>query len=292
MYIPAGVQTIARGITRECDALKTIVVDEANKRYDSRDSCNAIIEKYNTTIVAGCSTTLIPKSVKMISHGAITYCATLNSIAIPSSVSLMYSGAFFHCENLRTVIDLATTPQGNSGEVFPGASGLTIYVREPAVQAYKTTPMWSSLNIKPIVRGDAADANEYVSVHDYNRILDISNGKVGVPSRNALVFYTTDVTEDDMINKDDVAAVVDIINTMHWQVPGLGENSSTTNNRLRVDSLRVKAGTTVDLPIALDNKTVASSLQLDVALPAGMAYLSGSLMPNAERVDSTVFDIR
>ena len=46
--------------------LTSIVVEDGNPVYDSRGGCNAIIKKANNELVAGCRTTVIPSSVKII----------------------------------------------------------------------------------------------------------------------------------------------------------------------------------------------------------------------------------
>ena len=81
--IPRNVQDIGTGIVADCDKLTKIVVNSGNKYYDSRNNCNAIIDKEEKTLIAGCRSTIIPSDIKIIGEYAFYYCEGLSSITIP-----------------------------------------------------------------------------------------------------------------------------------------------------------------------------------------------------------------
>ena len=50
--ISKNVTKIGKGVFDNCELLKKITVDPENKYFDSRDNCNAIVEKSTDSIVA------------------------------------------------------------------------------------------------------------------------------------------------------------------------------------------------------------------------------------------------
>ena len=83
--------------------LSYIWVDEDNPIYDSRNNCNAIIESKTNVLICGSNNTVIPNSVKTISHYAFYGRKELESISIPNSVQEIQTTAFGYCDKLRNV---------------------------------------------------------------------------------------------------------------------------------------------------------------------------------------------
>ena len=63
-----------------CSNLNSIVVDDLNDIYDSRNNCNAIIEKSSKKLIVGCRNTIIPIGVTSIGDYAFYGCSSLTSI--------------------------------------------------------------------------------------------------------------------------------------------------------------------------------------------------------------------
>ena len=101
--IPASVTNIENGALSHCKNLKTIIIDDKNTVYDSRDNCNAVIKTATNELVAGCAGTIIPQSVTKISDGAFGGCKLLTSMEIPKSVKVIADGAFQGCSNLQDI---------------------------------------------------------------------------------------------------------------------------------------------------------------------------------------------
>ena len=115
---------IYEGAFKGCSDLASITVDSENTAYDSRDNCNAIIEKTTNTLIAGCQNTVIPNSVTSIGYGAFSYCSGLTSIIIPNSVTETHSEVFYNCSNLTSItIGNSVTKIGE--KTFSGCSSLT-----------------------------------------------------------------------------------------------------------------------------------------------------------------------
>lgn len=93
LEIPENVSSIGQGITYECTALASLSVAAGNTTFDSRDNCNAIIEKATNKLYAGCKNSFIPSTVESIKSYAF-YKIELEEINIPNGVTTIESYAF------------------------------------------------------------------------------------------------------------------------------------------------------------------------------------------------------
>jgi uncharacterized protein YjdB len=101
--IPNSVTSIESGAFYGCSGLATIKVKSGNTIYDSRENCNAIIEKASNSLLFGCKNTIIPNSVTSIGNSAFSNCSGLTSITIPNSVTSIGYHAFWGCSSLKSV---------------------------------------------------------------------------------------------------------------------------------------------------------------------------------------------
>ncbi|SFO46276.1 leucine-rich repeat domain-containing protein [Prevotella sp. tf2-5] len=101
--IPASVTSIGDYAFDGCSNLVTMTVEADNTVYDSRNGCNAIIEKKSNTLIAGCNSSFIPDDVTAIGDGAFFYCTGLTTVTIPASVTNIGMNAFQGCTGLTTV---------------------------------------------------------------------------------------------------------------------------------------------------------------------------------------------
>ena len=122
--IPASVTSIGRSAFASCSNLEAMIVDGGNTVYDSRNGCNAIIEKLSNTLIAGCKNTTIPDGVTSIGNYTFGYCTGLTSIEIPASVTSIGDYTFYGCTGLASIeIPAGVTSIGNY--TFYGCTGLT-----------------------------------------------------------------------------------------------------------------------------------------------------------------------
>lgn len=145
VFLPSSVNAIMGNVFSRCGNVESMVVDAANTSYDSRNGCNAIIEKSSSVLVSGCKNTVVPSdvvglgsyafygctgltslelptSVFGISYNAFQDCVNLKSISLPSVVTLG-SYTFYNCSSLET-IELGETLRGIGPNAFFGCSSL------------------------------------------------------------------------------------------------------------------------------------------------------------------------
>ncbi len=116
LTIPASVISLSAGSFQDCDQLEIIRVDESNPVYDSRDNCNAIINKELQTLVLGCKNTSIPESVKTIGQSAFYGRADLETIIISANIQNIQNNAFYGCNLKRVFVQTAQTLSGGFSE--------------------------------------------------------------------------------------------------------------------------------------------------------------------------------
>ena len=153
--IPSSVKSIGSNAFTSTD-LVSIVVEKGNTVYDSRDNCNAIIEKETNTLISGCKNTTIPLSVTSIGREAFSGRGTLSSITIPNSVNYIDGCAFFGCNGLTSFAVQCKTPIAISDDAFLYGcnSNATLYVPAGSKSAYETATCWQ--DFKEIIEKDDA----------------------------------------------------------------------------------------------------------------------------------------
>lgn len=93
--IPSTVTKISNSMTFWfCSGLKSISVADGNTRFDSRDNCNAIIQKEGNVLILGCANSTIPEGVEEIGTEAFCGASGLTSVELPASLKVIGSEAF------------------------------------------------------------------------------------------------------------------------------------------------------------------------------------------------------
>ena len=108
IVIPRNVTLIGFQAFEYCPNLTSIIVENENTSYDSRDNCNAIIEKATNKLIVGCKNTIIPISVTSIGGSAFVGCYGVTTIVIPNNVTCIGQYAFQGCHSLTGI----TMPYG------------------------------------------------------------------------------------------------------------------------------------------------------------------------------------
>ena len=145
---PNSVTSIGNSAFGGCSGLEKITVDGGNKRYDSRDNCNSIIETGTNTLIVGCKNSVIPNSVTSIGDGAFRGCSGLTELILPNSVTSIGGYAFAYCSGLSKITSLAEIPPVCDSEVFDGVNktNCELIVPEGSVAAYTRAEGWNEFS--------------------------------------------------------------------------------------------------------------------------------------------------
>lgn len=119
--IPKTIESIGDYCFSGCNSLVSLLVDNDNKVFDSRDSCNAIIESKSNKLVYGGCNTIIPNSVVSIGNFAFDD-LNITQIVIPNSISSIGMWAFTNCK--FTTLEIPNSVKEIGEGAFGGCSEL------------------------------------------------------------------------------------------------------------------------------------------------------------------------
>ena len=102
LFIPSNILSIGEDAFEGCTGLKSIIVSKNNKKYDSRQDCNAIVETESNTLIVGCSNTTIPSDVSVIGSNAFAG-TSISSIEIPEGIVGIGFRSFYGCSNMKHI---------------------------------------------------------------------------------------------------------------------------------------------------------------------------------------------
>ena len=128
LTIGEGVSEISTTAFSHFHNLVSIIVDDNNHVFDSRDKCNAIIETKSNKLLLACKNTIIPLSVRSIGSKSFSYIKDLNktgksNLRIPDSVVEIEESAFIECDIQSITIPKSVRTIGESA--FLGCDSLT-----------------------------------------------------------------------------------------------------------------------------------------------------------------------
>ncbi len=161
--IPKSVTTIAtrRGFFYNSKKLTSIIVEEGNPNYDSRENCNALIETATNKLLYGCNGAFVPDGVTTIGEAAFSECAELTSLVIPNSVTTIEDGAFYKCSGLTSVY-IGTGLENIGVEIFNECDNLkTIEINSNSLvsknyssEETKVGGLFSGASVEEVILGE------------------------------------------------------------------------------------------------------------------------------------------
>lgn len=226
--IPKSVESIGNSAFGACYSVESINVAPGNYYYDSRDNCNAIIEKASKTLIAGCINTVIPTTVVTIAENAFNRVG-FESIIFPNSVVNIGETAFHKCDKLN-VVKIGSSVKNIAKNAFRGCSNLQTLTLGRSVEkiyagAFMECPILTvtSLNpTAPLWGDDPVACDDIFDEEVYSGTLYIPKGSYS--SYDAFhpqrwnwfheikeIDLSADVNDDGEVNIADVNTVIDCI---------------------------------------------------------------------------------
>ena len=184
--IPESVTSIGNYAFAGCNKIERINVEVNNAVFDSRDNCNAVIATATNTLVLGCKSTMIPKSVTLIGEYAFAYCTGLTSITIPTSVKKIGESAFYECTGLTSItIPNSVTSIGTSA--FRGCQGLTEITIPESVTKIESGVFMSCKGLTEVTIPNTVTLLDNSSFDSCSGLIEVTIGS-GVQFINSSVF--------------------------------------------------------------------------------------------------------
>lgn len=173
VVIPASVSHVGNMVFVDCSSLSSITVDSNNEVYDSRDSCNAIIETATNTLLYGCQSTSVPDGITRINDDAFNGHSQLTAISLSNSVESIGGEAFKNCVGL-TSITLPDNLISIGGWAFYGCEGLQNITIPNSVVSIGGNAFNSCANLEYVTIGKSVEIIEGQAFKDCVKLLTVN----------------------------------------------------------------------------------------------------------------------
>ncbi len=284
IIITKNVTNIGNRVFEGCDNLVSIVVEEGNTNFDSRNDCNAIIKTGTNTLIAGCSSTIIPENVTSIGYCAFLGCTNLTSIIIPKGVTNIEDCAFAYCSLTSVNIPEGITSLGR--QVFHGCEFTSIIIPESVTsigwyafsQCKNLTSITISKNVKSIGQNAFQYCNSLTTITIPESVTSIGaytfqycDNLTSVTVENTVPVALTD--SDVFTNRANATLYVPAGSKEAYASAAVWSEFKEiveVGNAFVLDDATLRAGRSALLPVALTNENETTAFQCDIYLPEGI----------------------
>ena len=142
--VPGNVASIGERAFTGMRSLDTLVVSATNAVFDSRNNCNAVIEKATNTLIVGCRGSSIDPTVTSIGPSAFEG-SGISSIFLSADITSIGDKAFAGCDSLVSITSLSSAPCAVSADCFSNVETVELYVPLGSKATYMATDGWKSI---------------------------------------------------------------------------------------------------------------------------------------------------
>lgn len=183
--LPASVTSLGKALLNGCNGLTAITVAAENTQYDSRNNCNAIIEKESNKLIAACSETLIPASVTAIGDYAFSACGKMTSITIHKDILSIGNCAFSGCNSLADVTienrtEVLTLGSNGNKALFSDCPLSSVYIGGKisynTSSSYGYSPFSNNASLRTVTITDEEDTIYPYEFYNCSALTDVTIG--------------------------------------------------------------------------------------------------------------------
>ena len=200
--IPKNVKDIDFLAFAGCPSRTSITVANGNSTYDSRNNCNAIIEKTTNTLIAGCKNTTIPNDVLHIDDYAFYGGgSSFTSMTIPASVETIGEFAFGECPRLYDIYCYAAVPPIAKQSSFSNYNAF-VHVPCESQRYYVLDGIWNKFKNYECITSDNVTTDGVYTTPSTNDVTIIWPIETGADSYVIVIMKETEVVCTLTFNAD------------------------------------------------------------------------------------------
>ena len=285
-----------------CTAIENITVEEGNTRYDSRENCNALLQKETTDVflLVGTKKSFIPSGVTIIGPYAFMSIPVSEDIVIPNSVKRILGYAFAGTKP-ESITCQSVVPPVLEGQVFADVDTSTpLYVPAASISDYSTATGWSEFtNILPFDENIVINDNteEFQNARNLYNVNITYTRNLPNLEWNSL-FVPFEIPVSDLTDEYDVAYINDIhsydkdfngeIDQLEMEVIYIKEGTLHANHPYLI---RAKNDEAKEMNIVVTDATLYSSAKADrTSIVCSSAYTDFEVIGTYEKMTAEELD--